>query len=121
MLLVNYMISFRKVLIRLGTLETWCDACYSLARISFNWLTPPSSPHPFTLSFVREGSDEPRTSRTMVRYILSDLPEAISRVVLVEWVRFDDVVRLESALCNRELRKQFHTLVHDRSIRWRST
>jgi hypothetical protein len=36
------------------------------------------------------------------------MPEAISRFVLVEWVRFD---RLESALYNRELRKQFHALV----------
>jgi hypothetical protein len=45
-------------------------------------------------------------------HILLDLPEAVSRLVLVEWIRFKDVGRLDSAICNRECRKLFLTLVN---------
>jgi hypothetical protein len=39
--------------------------------------------------------------------IFLELPEAISRLVLVEWVRVEDVARLDSAVCNIELREHF--------------
>jgi hypothetical protein len=39
--------------------------------------------------------------------ILFDLPEDFSRLVLVEWISVNDVTRLDSAFCSRELRKHF--------------
>jgi hypothetical protein len=45
--------------------------------------------------------------------IFLELPEAISRLVLVEWVRVEDVARLDSAVCNIELREHFLTLAYN--------
>jgi hypothetical protein len=51
------------------------------------------------------------TYRQMKSDILLDLPEAIARLVLVDWIGFKDVGRLDSAICNRASRIQFLTLV----------
>jgi hypothetical protein len=49
----------------------------------------------------------------MSGYILFDLPEDFSRLVLVEWISVNDVTRLDSAFCSRELRKHFVPLAYN--------
>jgi hypothetical protein len=50
---------------------------------------------------------------TMNRCILFDLPEAISRHVLVEWINFNALTRLDSAFCVRGARTLFLAIAYD--------
>jgi hypothetical protein len=45
--------------------------------------------------------------------LLSDLPEAILRLLVVEWVGLKEVTRLDTAFCNSELRKLFLTSAYN--------
>jgi hypothetical protein len=44
-----------------------------------------------------------------------NLPEALARVVLVEWLELEQVVRLDSAFCCRETRGRFVSLAYGQS------
>jgi hypothetical protein len=60
------------------------------------------------------------TNKTIMNCcILFSLPEALSRVVLVEWLRFFVVIRLDSAFCCRELRPLFLELAYNPSTVFR--
>jgi hypothetical protein len=48
----------------------------------------------------------------MSRCILLKLPEAVSRLVLVEWLSIYELPELDSAFCDRELRDHFLTLAY---------
>jgi hypothetical protein len=48
----------------------------------------------------------------MLSCVLLDLPEAIPRLVFVEWLHLKQIVRLDSAFCSHQLREQYLTLAY---------
>jgi hypothetical protein len=48
--------------------------------------------------------------------VLFDLPEAVSKLIVVEWLNLQFIVRLDSALCNRKLRTLFAGLVYGHRV-----
>jgi hypothetical protein len=55
----------------------------------------------------------------MLSCVLLDLPEALSRLIFVEWLYvLKHVVRLDSAFCSHQLREQYRTLAYGKCMRF---
>jgi hypothetical protein len=80
---------------------THWDCCMAQWLSGFAWLVPAG------LTFYKNKSRE----RTTV-CVLFRLPDAIGRLVLVEWLGVKYVARLDSAFCDRASRAQFYCLAY---------
>jgi hypothetical protein len=59
-----------------------------------------------------------RGAKPTVLNVLLDLPEELSRPVVLEWLCLKHTVRLDLSICNRKLRRQHFSLLHGQLVKF---